>query len=124
MANPNIVNVTDIRGKTAVTNLTSTNATLVVENVAASNKVFKINSLIVSNVDGTNAADITVSLYSEDNIGGTATQIVSTVTVPADASLVVISKDTSIYLEEDKSIGATASAANDLKVVCSYEEIS
>jgi hypothetical protein len=124
MANPNIVNVTDIRGKTVVANLTTTNATLVVENVAASNKVFKINSLIVSNVDGSNAADITVSLYSEDNIGGTATQIVSTVSVPADASLVVISKDTSIYLEEDKSIGATASAANDLKVVCSYEEIS
>jgi hypothetical protein len=124
MANPNIVNVTDIRGKTVVANLTTTNATLVVENVAASNKVFKINSLIVSNVDGSAAADITVSLYSEDNIGGTATQIVSTVTVPADASLVVISKDTSIYLEEDKSIGATASASNDLKVVCSYEEIS
>jgi hypothetical protein len=124
MANPNIVNVTDIRGKTAVTSLTTTNATLVVENPASSNKVFKINSLIVSNVDGSNAADITVSLYSEDNIGGTATEIVSTVSVPADASLVVISKDTSIYLEEDKSIGATASAANDLKVVCSYEEIS
>jgi hypothetical protein len=124
MANPNIVNVTDIRGKTVVANLTSTNATLVVENPASSNKVFKINSLYVSNVDGSAAADITISLYSEDNIGGTATQIVSTVSVPADATLVVISKDTSIYLEEDKSIGATASAANDLKVVCSYEEIS
>jgi hypothetical protein len=124
MANPNIVNVTDIRGKTAVTSLTTTNATLVVENPASSNKVFKINTIIVSNVDGSSAADITVSLYSEDNIGGTATQIVSTVSVPADASLVVLSKDTSIYLEEDKSIGATASAANDLKVVCSYEEIS
>jgi hypothetical protein len=124
MANPNIVNVTDIRGKTAVTSLTTTNATLVVENVAGSNKVFKINSLIVSNVDGSSAADITISLYSEDNIGGTATQIVSTVSVPADASLVVIDKSTSIYLEEDKSIGATASASNDLKVVCSYEEIS
>ena len=124
MANPNIVDVTDIRGKTAVVDLTTTNATLVVENVASSGKVFKINSLIVSNVDGSSAADITVSLYSEDNIGGTATEIVSTVSVPADASLVVISKDTSIYLEEDKSIGATASVANDLKVVCSFEEIS
>jgi hypothetical protein len=124
MANPNIVNVTDIRGKTVVTNLTSTNATLVVENPASSNKVLKINSLYVSNVDGSAAADITISLYSEDNIGGTATQIVSTVAVPADATLVVISKDSFIYLEEDKSLGATASAANDLKVVCSYEEIS
>jgi hypothetical protein len=124
MTAPNIVNVTTITGKTNVVDLTTTNATLVVENTAGSNKVFKINSLVVSNVDGTNAADITVSLYSEDNIGGTATQIVSTVSVPADASLVVIDKNTSIYLEEDKSIGATAGSASDLKVVCSYEEIS
>jgi hypothetical protein len=124
MAAPNIVNVTTITGKSAVVDLTTTNATLVVENPAASNKVFKINSLVVSNVDGTNAADITIALYSEDNIGGTATQIVSTVSVPADASLIVIDKNTSIYLEEDRSIGATAGAANDLKVVVSYEEIS
>lgn len=124
MANPNIVNVIDIRGRTTVTDLTTTGATAVVSNAAASNKVFKINSLIVSNVDGSAAADVTISLFSEDDIGGTATQIVSTVTVPADASLVVITKDTSIYLEEDRSIGATASTANDLKVVCSFEEIS
>jgi hypothetical protein len=124
MTAPNIVNVTSIIGKSAVVDLTTTNATLVVENPAASNKVFKIESLIISNVDGTNAADITVSLYSEDNIGGTATQIVSTVSVPADASLIVIDRNTSIYLEEDKSIGATAGSASDLKVVVSYEEIS
>ena len=124
MANPNIVNVTDIRGRTVVTDLTTTNATLVVENTAASGKIFKINSLYVSNVDGAAAADITISLFSEDNIGGTATEIVSTVSVPADATLIVISKDSSIYLEEDKSIGATASVANDLKVVCSFEEIN
>jgi hypothetical protein len=124
MAAPNVVNVATITGKTAVVDLSSTDATLVVENPASSNKVFKINSLYVSNVDGSAAAEITISLYSEDNIGGTATEICKTVVVPADATLVVISKDTSIYLEEDKSIGATASAASDLKVVCSYEEIS
>jgi hypothetical protein len=124
MAAPNIVNVTTITGKTNVVDLSTTNATLVVENPAASNKVFKINSLIVSNVDGTNAADITISYYSEDNIGGTATQITSTVSVPADASLIVIDKNTYIYLEEDRSIGATAGSASDLKVVCSYEELS
>jgi hypothetical protein len=124
MAAPNIVNVTTITGKTAVVDLSTTNATAVVSNAASSGKVFKVNSLYVSNVDGTNAADITISLYAEDDIGGTATEIVKTVSVPADATLVVISKDTAIYLEEDKSIGATASAASDLKVVCSYEEIS
>jgi len=121
---PNIVNVTTITGKSNVVSLTTTAATAVVSNAAASGKVFKINSLVVSNVDGTNAADITIALYSEDDIGGTATEIVSTVSVPADASLIVIDKNTSIYLEEDRSIGATAGAANDLKVVVSYEEIS
>ena len=124
MAAPNIVNVTTITGKANVVSLTDTNATAVVSNAASSGKVFKINSLVVSNVDGTNAADITISYYSEDDIGGTATEIVSTISVPADASLVVIDKNTSIYLEEDRSIGATAGTANDLKVLVSFEEIS
>jgi hypothetical protein len=124
MAAPNIVNVATIVGKTTVIDLSTTNATLVVENPAASGKVLKINSLYVANVDGVNNADVTVSLYSEDNIGGTATEICKTVVVPADATVVVITKDSAIYLEEDKSIGATASAASDLKIVCSYEEIS
>jgi hypothetical protein len=124
VANPNIVNVTSILGKSAVVDLTSTSATSVVSNAASSNKVFKINSLIVSNVDGTNAADITINYYSAAALGGTATQIVSTVSVPADSSLVVIDKNTSFYLEEDKSIGATAGSANDLKVLVSYEDIS
>lgn len=124
MVAPNIVNVTSIYGKSAVVDLTSTSATSVVSNAASSGKVFKINSLIVSNVDGTNAADITINYYSAAALGGTATQIVSTVSVPADSSLVVIDKNTSFYLEEDKSIGATAGSANDLKVLVSYEDIS
>lgn len=124
MAAPNIVNVTSIIGKTAVVDLTSTSATAVVSNAASSNKVFKVNSLYVSNVDGTNNAEITINLYSQDDIGGTATEICKTVVVPADSTLVVIDKDSSIYLEEDRSIGAIAGVANDLKVICSYEEIS
>jgi hypothetical protein len=124
MAAPNIINVTTILGKSAVVDLTSTAATAVLSNAAASGKVFKVNSLVVSNVDGTNAADITIALYSAAAIGGTATEIVSTVSVPADASLIVIDKNTSLYLEEDRSIGATAGSANDLKIVVSYEDIS
>lgn len=124
MSAPNIVNVTSIIGKSAVVDLTSTSATSVVSNAAASGKVFKIESLIVANVDGVNAADITINYYSAAALGGTATQIVSTVSVPADSSLVVIDRGTSIYLEEDRSIGATAGSANDLKVIISYEDIS
>jgi hypothetical protein len=124
MSAPNIVNVATITAKSAVVNLSSTSATAVVSNAASSGKVFKINSLVVSNVDGSVAADITISYYDQDDIGGTATEIVKTVSVPQDSTLVVIDKSTSIYLEEDRSLGATASAANDLKVVCSYEELS
>lgn len=124
MAAPNIVNVATITGKTVTVDLTTTSATQVVSNAASSGKVFKVNSLIVSNVDGTSAAEITVSFYSQDDIGGTATEICKTVVVPADSSLVVIDKTTAIYLEEDRSIGATAGTASDLRIVCSYEEIS
>jgi hypothetical protein len=123
MAAPNLISPTAIYGKTATVNLTTTSATSIVNNSASSNKVLKINSLYVSNVDGSAAADITISLYSAASLGGTATEICSTVSVPADATLNVITKEAYIYLEEDRSLGAIASAANDLKIVCSYEEI-
>lgn len=123
MANPNIVNVSDIRGKTATLALTTSAQTLV-NNPASSGKVLKVNVIYVANVDGTDTAQATVSLYSEDDIGGTATALVSTVAVPADATLTVIDKNSSIYLEEDRSIGALASGNSDLVATVSYEEIS
>lgn len=124
MANPNIVNVTTIYGNNALVSLSTTNATAVINNPAASGKVFKVNSIVVSNVDGTAAADVTVSIYSQDDIGGTAYPIASTISVPADASLVVTDKTTSFYLKEDQSVGATAGTASDLVVTASWEEIN
>lgn len=124
MAAPNIVGVSTITGKTSTTSLTSTSSTSIVSNAASSGKVFKINMIQVANVDGTNACDITVSHNSAAAGAGTNSEIVSTISVPADAALVVIDKNTAIYLEEDKSITATAGTANDLKVIVSYEEIS
>ena len=124
MAAPNIVNVSTIIGKSATVALASTNATAIVSNAASSGKVFKINMIQLANVDGTNAVDVTVNLYSQDDIGGTAFALASTISVPADSSLIALDKSTSVYLEEDKSIGVVASVANDVVVVCSYEEIS
>jgi hypothetical protein len=124
MANPNIVNVNSILGDNSSVSLTSTSATSIVSNAASSNKVLKINTIIVSNVDGTNAADITINKYSAAALGGTAFPIVSTVSVPADASLIAIDKTTAIYLKENESIGAIAGTANDLVVTCSWEDIS
>jgi len=124
MAAPNIVNVSTITGKSATVALSSTSATVLVSNAASSGKVFKINMIQVANVDGTNAADITVDMHSAAAGGGTAYSLAATVTVPAKASIVIIDKNTSVYLEEARSITATASAANDLEVVISYEEIN
>lgn len=118
MAAPNIVNVSSIFGKTAIQSVTTT-ATAIVSNSAGSNKVFKINSLIIANIDGTTPADITVDIFRS----GAATKIASTVTVPADATLVVVSKDISFYLEEGDSLRLTASANGDLQAICGYEEI-
>jgi hypothetical protein len=117
MAAPNIVNVTTITGKTAVQAI-STSATAIVENSAGSGKVFKVNALYVANIDGTSAADLTVDVYRST----TPYRLASTVSVPADSTLDVISK--AIYLEEGDSLRLTASANGDLEGVCSYEEIS
>jgi hypothetical protein len=124
MANPNIVNVTAIYGNTSVTSLTDTLATSIVSNAASSGKIYRINSLVVANIDGTNAADITINIYPEDAIGGTGEAIASTISVPADATLIIIDKTTQIYLLEDRSIGAIAGVASDLVVTCSWEEIN
>ena len=124
MAAPNIVNVSTIIGKTAKIALTTTSQTTLVSNAASSGKVFKINMIQVANVDGANACDVTVDVHSAASGGGTAYSLVSTISVPADASLVAVDKGTALYLEEDRSITATAGTANDLEVIVSYEEIS
>jgi hypothetical protein len=124
MANPNIVNVTTIYGNSSQTALSTTSATSLVSNAASSGKVFKINSIVAANVDGTSAADITISIYSAAALGGTAYPIASTISVPADATLIITDKTTSFYLLENQSIGATAGAANDLVVTASWEEIN
>ena len=124
MAAPNIVNVATITGKSATVALSTTSATALVSNAGSSNKVFKVNMIQVANVDGTNACDVTVDVHSAASGGGTAYSLVSTASVAADSSLVVLDKNTALYLEEDRSITATAGTANDLEVIVSYEEIS
>ena len=124
MAAPNIVGITTIVGVTTFLSLGTTSATVLVSNPASSGEVFKINSIIVANDDGASSADITVAIHDAAAGGGTGYKIAHTVAVGADSTLVVLDKASSIYLEEDRSIVVTASAASDLDVICSYEEIS
>jgi len=123
MAAPNIVNVTSIIGN-SLSVAVGTSATQLASNAASSGKVFKINSIVVANIDGTSAADITVNIYSAAALGGSPIAIVSTVSVPADASLIVTDKTTTFYLLENQSIGALAGTASDLVATISFEEIT
>ena len=124
MANPNIVNVTSILGETTYAALTTTLTTVLLANSAASGKVYKVNSIMVANVDGTNAADVTVDINTAAGGGGTSYALASTISVPADATLNLVDKNSSFYLMEDKSIIGGASANSDLEIIISYEIIN
>ena len=119
MANPNIVNVSSIYGKSAGLDLTNS-AQSIVTNAASSGKVFKINSLTIANVDGSFNAPV----YCQINLNGTDYDLANGVVVPADTTLILIGKDNPIYLEENSFIELQATLSGDLTAICSYEEIS
>ena len=127
MAAPNIVAVTTIRGKSNVANLTTTSSSIIVNDVN-SGKVFKINTIMISNVDGTNSGNVSVELFKfgSQNVStgtGNATYAIANVmTVPAKSSLDVLSK--SLYLEEGDQLKAKSDANNRLHLITSFEEIS
>ena len=130
MANPNIAAATSILGTTTFLTPSATTAVVLLPNAASSNQVFKINQIVAANVNGTNAVDTTVSIYSNGAVaqgsapsGGTAFPIASTVSVPADASLVVTDKTTAIYLMEGQSIIVTSGTASGIAYTISYEVI-
>ena len=129
MANPNIVNVTTINGGNAGFNLTAT-TTATLMTVSGSGVIVKVNRITVANVDGSAAADVDLFI---DGLGSGAAGVTTTgadatvylaktISVPADASLVLL--DTPIYLKENDVLKGGASAAGDLDLFVSYDVIS
>jgi hypothetical protein len=116
MANPNLVNVTSITGESVQAALTTTLTTEIL--AAASDTLVKVNSIIVANIDGSSAVDVLVFITKS---GGSPLAIASTVSVPADATLVVIDKNTALYLEEGDNLEAGASAAGDAVITVNFE---
>jgi hypothetical protein len=131
MANPNLLAATTASGTTTYLTPSATTAVVLVPNAASSGQVFKINQIVAANVNGTSAVDTTVSIYSNGAVaqgsapsGGTAYPIASTVSVPPDASLIVVDKTSSIYLMEGSSITVTSGTASGITYTISYEVIS
>jgi hypothetical protein len=131
MANPNLLAATTASGTTTYLTPGGTTALVLVPNAASSGQVFKINQIVAANVNGSSAVNTTVSVYTNGAVaqgsapsGGTAYPIVSTVSVPANASLVVVDKTTPVYLMEGSSITVTSGTASGITYSISYEVIS
>ena len=116
MANPNLVNVASITGESVQAALTTTLTTEIL--LAASNTLVKINNIIIANIDGSAAVDISVFITKS---GGSPIAIASTISVPADATLVLIDKNSAIYLEEGDNLEAGAGADSDATITVNYE---
>ena len=138
MAAPNIVNVSTITGITTIisgVNTTPINdagvtgtgkecgITTIVSNAAGSGKVIKINTVQVVAIGDTTGVDVK---YFDAAAGlGNSVGLGITMTIPVYSALTVIDKTNSIYLEENRSLGAHRQTnAGTLQITCSYEEIS
>lgn len=131
MAAPNLLALTTGTGKTTYYTPSGTTAVVLLTNASGSGTVLKINQIVAANVNGSSAANATVSVYTNGGVaqgsapsGGTAYPIASTISVPANASLIVSDKTTQIYLEENTCISVTSGTANAINFSVSYEELS
>jgi hypothetical protein len=118
MAAPNLAGMTNIKGKvTGSSNLSTTLSTTIV--TCPVDKVLKVNTIIAANIDGVDSADLTVGVYNGVDNYYLAYQI----PIQGQSSMVVLSKENSIYLEEGNEIRAGASVTGDLSLLVSYDEI-
>jgi hypothetical protein len=131
MSNPNLLAATTASGTTTYYTPGGTTALVLLANAASSGTVLKINQIVAANVSGSAAANATVSIYTDGSVaqgsapsGGTAYPIISTISVPASASLIVVDKTTAIYLMENRSITITSGTASAITYTISYEVIS
>lgn len=123
MANPNIVNVTSIYGNTSYLIPSTTGATTWTALTPAAGTVNKINNIVASNVTAS-AVAVTVSINSATGGGGTAYRIAYQISVPANASLIIVDKTTAFYCGESQSIVVTVGTGSALELTASYEAIT
>jgi len=132
MANPNIAGTsTTIYGVTTYLTPSAVTAVVLLPNAASSGTVMKINQIVAANVNGSAAVNTTVSIYTNGAVaqgnapsGGTAFPIASVVSVPQNASLIVVDKTSALYLMEGSSITVTSGTASGITYSISYELIA
>lgn len=124
MANPNIINVTTLTGNTTYLTPSNTTANTLLSNAASSGLVYKINQIVCANVNGSSAVNATVAINNQAAGAGTNYPIISTISVPASASVIAVDKTTAVYLMENQSIVVTSGTASGITYTISYESIA
>ena len=124
MANPNIINVTTLTGNTTYLTPANTTANTLLSNAASSGLVFKINQIVCANVNGSSAVNATVAINNLAAGAGTNFPIISTISVPASASVIAVDKTTAVYLMENQSIVVTSGTSSGITYTISYESIA
>ena len=124
MANPNIINVTTLTGNTTYLTPANTTANTLLSNAASSGLLFKINQIVCANVNGSSAVNATVAINNQAAGAGTNFPIISTISVPASASVIAVDKTTAVYLMENSSIVVTSGTSSGITYTISYESIA
>ena len=119
----NIVNVTAILGTTTFLTPANTTANVLLSNAASSTLLYKINQIVCANVNGSSAVNATVYINNQAAGAGTSFPVISTISVPASASVIAVDKTTAIYLMENQSIVVTSGTSSGITYTISYESI-
>ena len=115
MAAPNILTISTVTGKTALSTL-STATSNIITNAAASNTVNKLNEVVITNYS---ASNITANVLM--NRSSSTFFLSGNIAIPAYSALVVVAKDTQLYMEEGDVLQANVSTNSAGHIYASYE---
>jgi len=121
---PNLNNPTKVEGRNIIVSSLSTSASNYLSNPSGSNETFRISSIYATNIDGSGSCDVNIYIVNSGVSPAATGYLAYTISVPADASLLPLTKDSNTYLMESQSLFASASASGDISLIINYEDIS
>ena len=121
---PNLNSPTKVEGRNVLVSSLSTSPVAYLTNPSGSNETFRISSIYATNIDGTNACDINLYIVNSGVTPAVTGYLAYTIAVPADASLLPLTKDSNTYLMENQTLFSSASASGDISLIINYEDIS
>ena len=135
MANPNIVNVVSIYGNvayvipsaaaTATTSWTYDGTTALTGLKPAVGTVNRITSITASNTTSS-AVTATIAIGNNGTFGSATviTYPAYQISVPPNATLIIIDKTNSVYITENQSVAAYSGTASALTFTATFEQIT